>query len=111
SVRPFNAEQNLVVTGSHVVHLEEPVGRVSQSNRRAICFFMQGVSRLMSKGHRNQFLRLVKLVAAEFSDTPLLVREHPSYSLGIEEQADLARFPNIHLTPPKEYPMSEVLGA
>jgi len=110
-LRPFNPEQNFVVTGSHVVDFEEPVGRVSQSNRRAICFFMQGVSRLISKEHRNEFLRLVKLVAAEFSDTPVLVREHPSYSLGIEEQADLARFPNIHLTPPKEYPMSEVLGA
>ena len=83
---------------------------MSGGNRRAVCFFMQGVSRLISKAHRDEFLRLVTLVAAEFPDIPVLVREHPSYALTIDEQADLARFPNIRMTPPKECAMAEVLG-
>lgn len=110
-LQPFNPAQTFVVTGNHLVESNEPSDLPGQSSRRAICFFMQGVSQLISREHREEFLRLATRIGAEFPDIPVLVREHPSYPLSVDEQADLARFPSIRLMPSREYSMAEILGA
>jgi hypothetical protein len=110
-LQPYNPHQKFVVTGSHIIDSLAPITRGSQYSRKAVCFFLQGSSRLISNEHFDEFLQLVRWVANEFTELPILVREHPSCPLPIEEQAELVRFPNIRLMPPYDYSVADVLNA
>lgn len=111
-LEPYNPNQKFVVTGSHIINSEVVTSRLSHNGgRKAISFFLQSPSGLITKESWDEFLKLVKWVAGEFTEVPILVREHPGYPLASQERADLIKFPNVRLTPAGDYSLAEVLSA
>lgn len=111
-LQPYNPNQKFVVVGNHITDSEAVTSRLSHTvGRKAICFFMQSPSAMITKESWNEFLKLVKWVASEFTETPIIVREHPSYPLVSHERAELVKFTNVRLTPPGDYSLAEVLNA
>ncbi len=110
-LQPYNPDQKFAVVGSHVLEPRTIATRLSHvDGRKAVCCFLQAPTRLISQECWDEFLKLVKWVASEFAEIPILVREHPSYSLSSKECTELGKFPNIHLTPPGDYSLAEILN-
>jgi hypothetical protein len=110
-LQPYNPHQQFVVTGSHIIDCIALPSHRAQLSHKGICFFLQGITRLINKNQWAEFLELVKWVATKFTHTRILVREHPSCPLSNEERAEFEQFPNIFLVPTTKYSIGEVLQA
>lgn len=111
-LQPYNPNQKFVAVGNHAVHSHFVESRLGGgADRKAVCFFLQAPGRLIAEASWRKFLNLVKRVASEFKEVPVLVREHPSFPLAKEPLAELLKFPNVRFVSPGDYSLTEVLSA
>lgn len=105
-LKPYNPSQRFVVTGNHILTLRQPEVEL---NGRAISFFLQKDSRLITDDAWQSMLELVVWAAQRFSDWEIRVREHPSAPLSVQELAMFSGLGNLRLMPSKDWSLDEVL--
>ena len=95
-LQPENPRQYFAVTGSHRI---EPTPAAWPAKERAIGFFLQNNSLLITSRAWREMLDFVRWTAATWPEREILVREHPATPLTEEEQSLLAGLPNLKLCP------------
>ena len=105
-LQPENPNQHFAITGSHRI---EPASVVAGQDKRAIAFFLQNNSLTITLRAWREMLEFVHWTAFTWPDHEVLVREHPASPLTAQEQAALARLPNIVLCPPAATPLDALL--
>jgi hypothetical protein len=83
------------VTGSHLVGIQAPAA----TQQRAISFFLQNNSLLITQRAWNEMLEFILWTARKWPEHRLLVREHPVVPLTAEEKQKLAQASNVELCP------------
>ncbi len=106
-LRPYSPRQAFVVTGNHTLAAPPPA---DAADRRSITFFLQCESMLISPAAWQEFLALLRRVAATLTGTPIRVREHPNHPLPQATRAELERFPHLEMVPHPQFRMAEVLA-
>lgn len=106
-LRPYNPRQRFTVTGNHAVRLRPPA---EAATRRAIGFFLQKGSRLISEEGWAGCLDLVRWTAQNFPESEIRVREHPSAPLSPAELGPIMCFPNVSIMAPATHKLDEVLA-
>src|SRR6185503_3085597 len=104
--QPENPRQHFVVTGSHRI---EPTPAPHVRGERAISFFLQKDSLLISPRAWREMLEFVCWTAATWPDREILVREHPASPLTDNERSALSVLPNIILSPAAGMPLDAML--
>ena len=111
-LKPYNPNQNFVVTGSHTVNSGKQISVINPSIAcKGVSFFLQSVSKLITKKDYIDLISLLLWTAQEFTAVPLLVREHPRVPLSSTEQKVLLSFPNVKLVPPSNFSLADVLNS
>jgi hypothetical protein len=105
-LQPENPHQRFAVTGSHRV---EPHLPTQSHDKRAIAFFLQNSSLLITERAWREMLDFLRWTAAHWPEREILVREHPATPLTAQEQSTLATQPNIVFCPAAAVPLDAVL--
>lgn len=106
ALRPFNPQQRFFATGHHLLTLR----RMEEGPpRRALTYFLQKGSRLITDAAWRGMLDLVRWSALRFPENEIRVREHPSAPLSAEEIAALAGLPNLKFMAAKDATLDHVL--
>ena len=105
-LQPENPRQHFAATGSHRI---EPTGTATPATARAISFFLQKDSLLITERAWREMLDLVRWTAATWPERDILVREHPAAPLTAEERSALCALPNIVLCPSATMSLDTVL--
>jgi hypothetical protein len=105
-LQPENPRQYFAATGSHRI---EPTGTATLATARAISFFLQKGSVLITERAWCEMLDLVRWTAATWPERDILVREHPAAPLTAEERSALCALPNIVLCPSATMSLDTVL--
>jgi hypothetical protein len=112
-LQPHNPAQRFISTGSHVLSLanDSDAASVSKTHAPGIAFFLQAAeSPLLDVDHWHAMHRLIDWTAVRFPTHRVLVREHPGHPLSPAERTRLCTLPNVHLVPPRDHPIAEVLS-
>jgi hypothetical protein len=105
-LQPANPHQHFAVTGSHRI---DPMPAAQPGDKRAIAFFLQNNSLLITRRAWREMLELVLWTAATWPEREILVREHPASPLTAQEQRSLAARSNIILCPSATVPLDSML--
>jgi len=105
-LQPENPRQHFAATGSHRI---EPTAAATPASARAISFFLQKDSLLITERAWREMLDLVRWTAATWPERDILVREHPAAPLTAEERSALCALPNIVLCPSATMSLDTVL--
>jgi hypothetical protein len=105
-LQPENPRQYFTATGSHRI---EPTATATPATARAISFFLQKDSLLITERAWREMLDLVRWTAATWPERDILVREHPAAALTAEERSALCALPNIALCPSATMSLDTVL--
>ncbi len=108
-LREHNPSLKFFSVGSHVINNHRKAEASKLGIEDAITFFTQSLSNIILKEHWEDFLELIKWTASECPAVPILVRQHPCYSLSIKEKSNLKQHRNIILVPYDKYSLSDVL--
>jgi hypothetical protein len=103
-LKPFNPGQKFEVTGSPFVETCAPR---RLDSIRAIGFFLQSESPLISKVAREDFWSLLMMSAREFPAITHYVRPHPGAPLSEKETALLKDLQNVKVTQPARISLRE----
>lgn len=106
-LRPHSPRQAFVVTGNHT--LADPPS-VATADRRTITFFLQCESMLISPAAWQEFLALLRRVAATLTEIPIRVREHPNHPLPQATRTELEGFPQVEMVPHPRFRVDEILA-
>lgn len=106
-LQPHNPRQRFRVTGHHLLRIADDPPTAA---RRAVGFFLQKNSRLITPGAWAAMLDLVAWTADSFPDHAVLVREHPGAPLTPDETAVFAGRRNIEVVPAAVVPLADVLA-
>ena len=111
-LQPYNPEQQFVVTGSHIINSGQQTILSQNLSNQGISFFFQSPkpTEFGTQESWRQLMALVTWTAKEFSEVPVLVREHPQYPFSNEEKSALSKS-NIKLVAPSDYSLAAVLNA
>jgi len=107
-LQSYNPAQKFIEVGNHIIKFKAGNSK-NDSDRKAICFFLQMTTRLISKECWNEYLKLIEWVAREFSNLPVIIREHAVAPLPEGKRNDLKKIPNIFFKSGQEYPLINVL--
>jgi hypothetical protein len=105
-LQPENPRQHFSVTGSHRI---EPTPSRQLRDERAISFFLQKNSLLITERAWREMLDFVRWTATTWPERRMLVREHPAGPLTAEEQSALCALPNVTLCPTAATPLDGML--
>jgi len=106
-LKPYNPEQNFVVTGSHLVsHKSVPA---DDAGEKGVVFFLQAPDQLISLRCWDNVLHLISWTAQKFPHVAVYVREHPQHRLSEKEISQLAFFPNVTLKAPQDCSLDRLL--
>ncbi len=103
---PYNPRQRFMVTGSPVV---SPVEAKVNAAAKAISFFLQRDSLVISEASWRGMLEFVDWCAATFPEWQILVREHPAIPFFSEDFARIRQRANVTFCPASDISLQEVL--
>jgi hypothetical protein len=106
---PASPGQRFVVTGSPMLDASDArPGRLAGvvGGRRAVTFFLQNESRLISRRHLDELGALIRDAGRRFPGAAVLVRDHPGIGTPLDGLDDAGIVP----APPAEYGLAEVLS-
>ena len=109
-LKKYNPQQSFAITGSHILNQNNHIELIKNIDaKKSISFFLQSPKKLCSCVSWNKILKLILLTAKNFSDIPILVREHPNYPLSFTEKKSFAKFSNIEFVDAARYSLTDVL--
>ena len=108
-LQPYNPSQLFQVTGSHLLGNHNYLEK-KNNNKNAISFFLQSPSILISINAYEDFLKLILSVANSLPNQPIIVRDHPSYSIQSNYRAQFSKHSNIYFSNPLSEGLVEVLN-
>ncbi len=103
---PYNPRQRFLVSGSPVV---SPVDTKVNHAAKAISFFLQRDSLVISEAAWRGMLEFVDWCATTFPEWQILVREHPAIPFFSEDFAAIRQRVNVTFCPASEMSLQEVL--
>lgn len=111
-LKPYNPNQEFVAVGNHVLqHVTAKMAGQSGKCNDGVSFFLQAPCALLSADRYLEFLTLIEWAARTFPDTPILVREHPGYSVPDQAKRSFLGHKNVRFVTPATHSLEEVLLA
>jgi hypothetical protein len=104
-LQAMNPQQRFVSTGNFTVSC--PPGA---ETRRAVTFFLQGPTRLLSDQRHAQLVDLAVETARRSPEVLIIVRDHPEHPLSPSTRAVFAAMPNVRVLSPGVATVGEILA-
>jgi hypothetical protein len=101
---PYNPDQVFQVAGAHMI---DPV--VDKESEKAIAFFLQAVTPLITQNIYNDFVEFAGWVALMWPGERIIIREHPSHPIGSDIKSKLSEHKNIIFMNPDRFLLDDVL--
>jgi len=105
-LQPLNPLQQFVSTGNFTA----PTARPDDRRRKAVAFFLQGPTRILSAEGHSETIRLALRTARDLPDVPIIVRDHPEYPLSADVRALCDALPNVQCLSPDRASVGEILA-
>lgn len=103
-MRTYNPSQNFISVGTHI--LKEPAKK-DYEKIKGVAFFLQSVSKIITKSVWEDFLNLIEWTAGEFKDHSVLIREHPSSPL-LKEEKEKLNAANIYFVNAPSFTLDDI---
>jgi len=107
---PLNPDQVFSISGNHIISNGNREPSNYTGKRDGICFFLQLNGALISDDAWNNFISLMRWTAKEFPETPVYIREHPSFGLSEKDKEYFSSIQNIIFSGPRDYSLPDLFA-
>ena len=105
---PLNPEQVFSISGNHIISNGGSEASHHVDGKDGVCFLLQLNGALISDNAWNNFVSLIRWTAIEFPETPVYIREHPSFGLSEKDKESFNSIHNIIFASPRDYSLSDL---